>query len=78
VARALHFQASLPVNFYDECVPTTTYLINQMPTKLLNSKTPYEVLLKKKPNYDHIKFLGACVIPIVIAKPVIRLVLGEF
>lgn len=45
VARALKHQANLPITFWGECVVTTTYLINQMPTRILNGKTPYELLL---------------------------------
>ena len=54
VARALRFQASLPITFWGECVLTAAYLISRTPTKILGSKTPYEVLLGVKPSYDHI------------------------
>ena len=58
VARALRFQASLPTIFWGECVLTPAYLINRTPTKLLDSKTPYEVLFGKRPSYAHIKTFG--------------------
>ena len=58
VARALRFQASLPVYFWGECILTAAYLINRTPTKLLGSKTPYEVLFGRKPSYEHIKIFG--------------------
>jgi len=58
VARALRFQASLPINFLGECVLTAAYLINRTPTKLLDSKTPYEILFGKRLSYAHIKTFG--------------------
>ena len=50
VARALRFQAYLPLKFWGECILTATYLINHLPTPLLSGKTPHEVLLKSKPS----------------------------
>ena len=37
---------------------TASHLINRTPTKLLNFKTPYEVLFGVKPTYDHLKVFG--------------------
>jgi len=55
IACALRFQASLPLKFWGECVLTATYLVNRTPTKLLNYKTPSEVLFGVPPTYDHLK-----------------------
>ena len=44
-ARALQFQASLPLEFWEECALTAANLINRTPTPMLNGKTSYEVLL---------------------------------
>ena len=58
VARALRFQANLPIQFWGECAMATTYLINLTPTPLLNGKTPYEILFQRLPPYSHIRIFG--------------------
>lgn len=55
---ALHFQSKLPVRFWDDCLLTACYLINRFPLVPLNNKTPYEVLLQHKPNFEHLKAFG--------------------
>lgn len=57
-ARALRFQGGLPLHFWGECILTAAYLINRTPTPLLDGKTPYELLYRKKPHLDNLKGLG--------------------
>lgn len=59
VARALLFQASLPVTFWGEAVLTAAYLINRTPSSVLNGSTPYEVLNGVKPDYKVLKVFGS-------------------
>lgn len=59
VARALRFQASLPFDFWGECILTAGYLINRTPTPLNKGKTPYELLFGHSPSYNHIRIFGS-------------------
>jgi len=58
VAPPLLFQAYLTIDFWGESILTATYVINRTPSKVLGGKTPYKVLFKAQPPYDHVKMLG--------------------
>ncbi|XP_010412651.1 PREDICTED: uncharacterized protein LOC104698984 [Camelina sativa] len=59
VARALLFQASLPIKFWGEAVLTAAYLINQTPSSIQSGCSPYEILHKSKPDYDQLRVFGS-------------------
>nr|KYP73851.1 Retrovirus-related Pol polyprotein from transposon TNT 1-94 [Cajanus cajan] len=50
VTRALLFQMSVPKNYWGEAVLTATYLINRLPTRILNGISPIESLLSFVPS----------------------------
>lgn len=58
VARYLKIQAHLPSSFSGYCVLTAAHLINLIPSKQLNFKSPYVLLFNKTPNYAHLKIFG--------------------
>ena len=52
VGLALLANASMPLKFWDEAFVTATFLINLLPSKVLNFETPVQKLLHQKPNYE--------------------------
>jgi hypothetical protein len=58
VGLALLSHACMPLKFWDKAFLTATYLINLLPTKILNHMSPTKVLLHVKPNYESLCVFG--------------------
>lgn len=58
VSRALFFQSGLGKSYWGECVLTATHIINRIHSKVLDNKSPYEVLFKRKPCLKILKSFG--------------------
>lgn len=60
---ALLSQDSLPHKFWDDAFITAVYLINLMPTKVINNFSPFEKLYSTKPDYTTLKVFGCLCYP---------------
>ncbi|KAK9125652.1 hypothetical protein Scep_014498 [Stephania cephalantha] len=58
VARALMFQSNFPKKFWGDSILTSTFLINRLPTSLLDWKSPFQVLFGHSPDYNFLKTFG--------------------
>lgn len=58
VERSLLFQANLPIEFWGYCALTAGYLINRTPSKVLNGKSPFEILYNNSPPLQHLHVFG--------------------
>jgi histone deacetylase 1/2 len=52
VGLSLLAQASMPLKFWDEAFITATYLINILPSKVINNTSPLERLFHKSSDYS--------------------------
>jgi hypothetical protein len=51
----------MPHKFWDEAFLTAAYLINILPSRVINYSTPAELLLREKPDYKSLRIFGcAC------------------
>jgi hypothetical protein len=51
----------MPLKFWDEAFLTAVFLINRLPTKVLNDITPFYRLYEKEPDYSFLRTFGcAC------------------
>ncbi|XP_038687553.1 uncharacterized protein LOC119986936 [Tripterygium wilfordii] len=78
VSRAIRLQSGLPEKFWSHCVVTVVYLINRLPSRVLDKKSPYEILHNKKPDYSNLRIFGCqCYVKILKQRFPVKEVLVE-
>lgn len=60
MARALIFQSRMPSKYWGEAIMMATTIINVLPTRVLDWKSPHQVLYGEDPNYNKFKTFGCC------------------
>lgn len=58
VARSFFFHSNVPLTMWNFCVQHAVHVINRIPSPLLKSKSPYELLFKLPPTLLHLKVFG--------------------
>ncbi|CAL9238765.1 unnamed protein product [Arabidopsis halleri] len=58
VSRAMLFHKHMPKRFWGDAVMTACYLINRIPTRVLNDQSPFQVLNNQNPNIEHLRVFG--------------------
>lgn len=56
-------QASMPTSYWSYAFTTAVYLINRMPTPVLNNTSPYAKLFQHVPNYHKLRVFGSACYP---------------
>ena len=56
-------QAKIPLSFWWESFHTASFLINRMPTPILNNLSPFTKLYGRKPNYHFLRTFGCSYYP---------------
>jgi Reverse transcriptase (RNA-dependent DNA polymerase) len=59
------FHASIPLSYWDVIFESTVFVINRLPTSVLGSKSPFEVLFKQAPDYNLLHTLGCACFPLL-------------
>ncbi|KAK6781838.1 hypothetical protein RDI58_019634 [Solanum bulbocastanum] len=60
---AMLFNANVPTSYWVDVFSSAVYIINRLPTKVLNNKSPFELLFFERPNYHNFKVYGCQVFP---------------
>lgn len=63
IGKALLYTANLPLSFWSHAFCTTIYLINRLPTPVLQMKSPFQLLHKTEPNPLHLHSFGCLSFP---------------
>lgn len=58
-------QAQMPLKYWSDAFQTSVYLINRLPSSVLQNRSPFEVLFSKTPDYMFLKTFGVSCFPCI-------------
>ena len=73
IIRTLLCYASLPLYFWPHALNITPYLLNILPSKLLDHLTPTHMLYHKSPTYNHLRVFGCLCFPLISSTKIHKL-----
>jgi len=56
-------QSNFPLKFWSHAFQTATYLINHLPTPILNNRSPFHALFGEVPNYSKLRVFSCLCFP---------------
>ena len=59
MVRCMLHEKGLPKEYWAKATNTTVFLLNRLPTKAVNGKTPFETWYGYKPSLKNFKYLDA-------------------
>ena len=62
--RTLMTHASIPPSFWHHALAMPTYLLNILPSKVLDSQSPLQILYHRDPRYSHLRVFGCLCYPL--------------
>ena len=63
MARTMLIDANMPDTFWHDAILTAVYVINRLPTPILNGPSPFFKLFSKPPDYSFLRIFGSLCFP---------------
>lgn len=71
--RTILAHSHVPPSFWHHALKMATYLLNILPSKLLNYQTPTQLLYHRTPSYAHLRVFGCLCYPLIPATTINKL-----
>ncbi|XP_023771360.1 uncharacterized protein LOC111920014 [Lactuca sativa] len=56
--KFFYFEKGVPIKYWGDAVLTSVFLINRMPTSVLNGQSSYELVFQRTPSFDYLRVFG--------------------